>query len=137
MTEQQLKKLKRVELLELLVEQADEMEAIRRQLTQAQGELACRDLMLQQAGSIAQAALQINHVFAAADQAAQDYLSNVQSLQKRQEAELTKATEETNALLASTQEKCRQLERETVARCRERLIAAGEPVDDIPEEGKL
>lgn len=134
MTDKQLKKLKRSELLELLVEQADEMDEIRRQLTQAQEDLQRRDLSIQQAGSIAQAALQINDVFVAADRAAQDYLNNVQNLQTQQKSRLAEANEKADALLTATRQKCRELERETWLRCRERLIALGEPADAIPEE---
>lgn len=87
MTDKDLRKLKRVELLELLVEQTTEMEELRRQLEEARKALESRELMLQKAGSIAEAALAINEVFQAADRAAADYLRNVEALCRRQAEE--------------------------------------------------
>ena len=75
MTDIQLKKLKRVELLELLVEQGEELERTRERLRKAEEALA---------GTMAEAALTLNNVFAAADQAAKDYLAAVQSMKEEQ-----------------------------------------------------
>ena len=87
MTEKELRKLKRVELLELLVEQAAEMDALRAELEEARQALKNREISLQEAGTLAEAALRINEVFAAADRAAQDYLHNVQALAARKSGE--------------------------------------------------
>ena len=90
MTEKELRKLKRVELLELLVEQTTEMEELRSQLAQAQKALEERDILLQKAGSIAEAALALNKVFEAADQAAKDYVASVKAVCDRQAAEMSR-----------------------------------------------
>ena len=87
MTDKELKKLRRVELLELLVEQTAEMEELRGQLRQAQQELKNREILLQQAGSIAEAALALNQVFEAADRAARDYVNSVKAACDRQARE--------------------------------------------------
>ena len=84
MTDIQLKKLKRVELLELLVEQGEELEQTRERLRKAEEALASRQLRMQNAGTMAEAALTLNDVFAAADQAAKDYLAAVQSMKEEQ-----------------------------------------------------
>ena len=80
MTDKELRKLRRVELLELLVDQAAEMEELRRQLDQANQALAERELHLKEAGSIAEAALRLNGVFEAAQKAAEQYQQNVERL---------------------------------------------------------
>lgn len=80
MTDRELRKLKRVELLELLVEQAAEMEELRRELKEAREALQNREILLAESGTLAEAALRINEVFAAADRAAQDYLHNVKAM---------------------------------------------------------
>lgn len=87
MTDKELRKLKRVELLELLVEQATEIEELRRELEEARQALKNRQVYLQEAGTLAEAALRINEVFAAADRAAQDYLENVRALAAREQAD--------------------------------------------------
>lgn len=106
MTDKELKKLRRVELLELLLDQAMEMENLQKQLKEAQNALACRELQLKEAGSIADAALRLNDIFTSADQAAQDYLNGVRAMQEREQE-----------LLRQTEEKCRAMEEQTRIKC--------------------
>ncbi len=80
MTDQELRKLNRTDLLELLLEQSKENEQLREELRQAQEKLASRKIEIDHAGSIAEAALRLNGVFEAAQQAAEQYLENVRRL---------------------------------------------------------
>lgn len=80
----QLKKLSRADLLELLLAESNENEQLRAQLDEANRKLASRELELEQAGSLAEAALRLNGVFEAADRAAQQYMENVRLLAERQ-----------------------------------------------------
>ena len=80
MTDKELRKLKRVELLEMLIEQSKENEELKRQLEEAKEKLESRDIMLRQSGSIAEAALKLNGVFEAAQKAAEQYLENVKRI---------------------------------------------------------
>ena len=82
MTERELRKLSRLDLLELLVQQVEENERLRAELKQAREQLESRELMLENAGSIAQASLQISRVFEAAQMAADVYLENVRRMAK-------------------------------------------------------
>lgn len=82
MTERELRKLSRLDLLELLVQQVEENERLRAELKQAQEQLESRELMIENAGSIAQASLQISRVFEAAQMAADVYLENVRRMAK-------------------------------------------------------
>lgn len=59
MTDKELRKLRRIELLELLVEQGEEMERLRGQLQKAQEALQERTIVIQKAGSLAEAALRL------------------------------------------------------------------------------
>lgn len=77
MTDKELRRMGRGALLELLVEQMEENERLKEQLRQAQEELQERRIHLETAGSLAEAALMLNGVFQAADQAARQYLENV------------------------------------------------------------
>jgi cell division septation protein DedD len=72
-----LKKLSRTELLELLLEQTKELEATQAKVSELEKALADRKIEMEQAGSIAEAALQLNKVFEAAQQAADDYVLSV------------------------------------------------------------
>lgn len=79
-TDRELRKLSRADLLELLVAESRENERLRARLEEAEKKLESREIMLQDAGSIAEAALKLNGVFEAAEQAAQQYLANVRRL---------------------------------------------------------
>ena len=70
MTDQELKKLRRSDLLELLIAQGKENEQLRARLAQAEAQLAERKVLLTKAGSIAEASLQLNGVLEAAQAAA-------------------------------------------------------------------
>ena len=78
MTEREVKRLRRADLLEILVELTRENEQLKRELADAKSELADRSLRVNANGSIAEAALQLNGVFEAARNACQQYLDNIQ-----------------------------------------------------------
>lgn len=79
-TEKELRKLGRAELLELLLEQAREFEALEQRLNAAEAALQSRQLQLETCGSIAEASLKLNGVFEAAQKAAEQYQQNVERL---------------------------------------------------------
>ncbi len=80
MTEKELRKLGRAELLELLLEQTREFEALEQRLNAAEAALQSRQLQLETCGSIAEASLKLNGVFDAAQKAAEQYQQNVERL---------------------------------------------------------
>lgn len=73
-----LKKLKRVELYEIMLAQSEEIDRLRAELEQKDQELAQRQIDIAEAGSIAEASLALTHVFDEAQKAADLYLQNVQ-----------------------------------------------------------
>lgn len=77
MTDKELKRLSRAELLEMLLAQMEENEKLRRRLQDAEAELDDRRIAISEAGTMAEAALKLNGVFEAADRAAKQYLENV------------------------------------------------------------
>ncbi len=84
MTDKELKKLSRAELLELLLESNRENERLRKQFEKAKELLASKVIKIESAGSIAEAALALNGVFEAAQKAADQYLENVRRLAEEQ-----------------------------------------------------
>lgn len=86
MTDKDLKRMSRTELLQMLIDQVKENEELKDQLEEANKKLEERVISVNNAGSIAEAALQINGVFEAAELAAKQYLENVQMLTSRQES---------------------------------------------------
>ena len=79
MTDNRLKKMSRIELLELLVEQMEENERLKKEIDKLKGELEDKRLIIENSGSIAEAALRLNKVFEAADEAARQYLEGVKA----------------------------------------------------------
>ncbi len=79
MTSQELKKCNRRELLQLLLQETEENERLRRELEAANTKLAERQVMIESSGSLAEAVVKLNGVFEAADAAAQQYLENVKA----------------------------------------------------------
>ena len=77
MTDKQLRKLSRIELLEMLIQHSKEITRLQEQLEEAHELLEDKYIAIDNAGSIAEASLQINGVFSAAQQAADQYLQNV------------------------------------------------------------
>ncbi|MCO4530278.1 hypothetical protein Si105_01825 [Streptococcus infantarius subsp. infantarius] len=76
----QLRKLRRSDLFELLVEQAKEIEELQNQVKELEGKLGSRELEVTDAGSIAEAVLAISKVFEEAQAATDTYLYNVKRM---------------------------------------------------------
>jgi hypothetical protein len=90
MTEKQMRKLSRADLLELLLDQTQELERVQAERDRALEQLAQREILISNAGSIAQAAMQLNHVFEAAEAAGQQYVDSLKALYEREAEKQTK-----------------------------------------------
>lgn len=77
MTDRDLRKMNRKELLELLVEIEKENEDLRARVQEQQAQLQSREIRIKEAGTLAEAALALNGVLEAADRAAALYLENL------------------------------------------------------------
>lgn len=80
MEQKDLKKLRRSDLFSLLVSQAEEIERLQQQVVELQAKVDEKELTIREAGSIAEAALQVQHIFEAAQRAADLYVENVKRL---------------------------------------------------------
>lgn len=98
MIKQDLKKLTRAELLELLIEQTEENEKLRTQLRDTENKLLDKRLTCENAGTLADAVLKLNGVFEAAQSACDQYIENIKYMS---DPDAVKHTEEKcNAMLA-------------------------------------
>ncbi len=77
MTDKELRRLSRGELVEIIYELQKQLAASQSELHKAEQALSRRELTLRNAGSIAEAALGLNEVFAHAQAAADQYLAEV------------------------------------------------------------
>ena len=71
-------KLKRSELLEIILAQSEEIERLRAELAQKDAELESRRIAIAESGSIAEASLKLTRIFEEAQKAADLYVANVQ-----------------------------------------------------------
>lgn len=128
MTEKALRKLSRVELLEMLIAQSTELQACKEKLAAAEAALQNREIAVNKAGSIADAALMLNGVFDAAQLACQQYTENIRLLNERQEAVCAKMEEESRVkaerILADAERERAIMERSTKAQCDEMISRA-------------
>ncbi len=88
MTDKQLKKLSKSDLLSLLLTQSKEMDRLKEELEQAKKQLEDRRILIDKSGSLAEASLAIFHVLEDAQKAADLYLENIKNgdFQKEDEA---------------------------------------------------
>lgn len=101
MTEKELKRLNRRELLEMLIMQSKKIDRLQAELDGAQQALSKRELEISESGSIAEASIKVNNVFTDAQRAAEQYLENIHRLH------------------ADTEDECKQLKEKTVAECKD------------------
>ena len=126
-TVESLKAQHQQDLDALREEHKEETAHLREELEQARKSLEKREIALNEAGSIAVAALQINGVFEAAQAASQQYIENIRSLSDRQaaicaqrdmenrvevERKLKEAEEKCAAMEYASKRKCEAMEQE-------------------------
>lgn len=134
MTGNDAKKLKRGELLELLIEQTEENQRLTKAIKRLEEQLAQRVILMEEAGSIAEAALGLSKVFDQAQDAADRYLESIR--QKEEEAQnLLRQTEQScQQQLEKTRAQCEEMEQQTRIECEKRLAEAARL--SAPEEPK-
>lgn len=77
MTDKEVRRLSRAQLLEILVAQGKEIEELKAELAATRKKLEDRTIEIEKSGSLAEAALRLNGVFEAAQRAADQYLENI------------------------------------------------------------
>lgn len=123
-----LKSLKRDELLKMMLQQAKELESLKQEMEARNSELeqykkrlegarpaaAKREVSFDEPGAITDAALQLNGIFEVAQAAGQQYIENIQRLSEHQKnicAQRDAASRaEAEAMLAQTRQKCQEME---------------------------
>lgn len=114
MTEKELKRLTRADLLEMLIAQSEELRQVKERLKTAEAALANRVIEIDNAGSIAEASLRLNGVFEAAQAACEQYTENIRLLSERSQLVCRRMEEEcreqAERLLEQTRRRCEEME---------------------------
>ena len=74
-----LLKLKKKDLLEIMLRQSEEIDELRTQVADLQAKLDDRNFQFNRIGSIAEASLAVTNIFQEAEKAAKLYLENIRS----------------------------------------------------------
>lgn len=130
MTERELKRLRRADLLEMLLNLTQENEDLRSQLDAANRQLKERTITIETAGSLAEAALRLNGVFEAAQAACDQYTQNIRQRSEDMERICSRMEQE-------TREKCQQMLSEARLQAQVHWDSAMEaelPLTDIEEQ---
>lgn len=121
MTDRELRKLSRSDLLEMLVDLSEEHNLVKQQLKAAEEKLNNRQIMIDNAGSIAEASLQLNGVFEAAEAASEQYMESLRSLSQRQDEICRRieweCREQAKRRLEEVERRCMQMEADAIERC--------------------
>ena len=125
MTDKELRRLSRADLLEMLIAQSEELREVKERLAAAETALASRVIEINNAGSIAEASLQLNGVFEATQAACAQYTESIRCLNERTELICRQMEKESrkqaDSLLEETRRKCAQMEAEAMTKCEEYL----------------
>ena len=72
-----LTKMKKKEILEIMLAQGEEIDRLRAQVADLEAKLADRELLVERCGSLAEASIRVTKVFEEAQRAADIYLENI------------------------------------------------------------
>ena len=82
-TETDLSKLKKKDLLEIMLAQSKEIDSLREKVADLEAQLANREFEFEKIGSIAEASLAVTNIFKDAEEAARIYLENIRRSYER------------------------------------------------------
>ena len=133
-------------MTQIVAQQAKEIENLRAQLAAAEETIRDRRIVTERAGTMADAAMQLNGVLRAADEAANQYLENIRQFTdaQRKNCEMIErqTREKAEAMLRETEERCQAREREADAYWEklsdklERYCADHQEIRELLDEGK-
>ena len=124
MTDKDLRRLSRAELLDILYEQRKRYEDSLAENQALRQQLEDRTLRIASAGSIAEAAIQVNGVFEAAQAAADQYLASTEMVQKTDEAQRQRET-----IMQDAKQQADKIVQDAQAQADRILAEAGAQVD--------
>ena len=128
MPDRELRHMRRTELVEIILALKQSEDQLRAENAALSAQLQERQIHIENAGSIAQAALELNKVFEAAQAAADEYVASVRAANKNTNAAASalraQAEAEAQQILAQAQTEAANLKARTRKECDEQAEAA-------------
>lgn len=123
-----MKRLSRADLLEMLIDQSKEYQKLKKRLKIAEAALQEREIAIEQAGSIAEAALSVNGIFEAAQASCEQYMDNIRTRSERQDTicrqREKESIEKAQQLIEDTMRRCEDMEQAAAERCAAMVMEA-------------
>lgn len=136
MRKNEIKNLSRRELLEMLIEQGKENDRLKDLLREAERRLESRELKIQDAGTMAEAAMALNDVYAAADAAAAQYLENIRLASEDRQQEYDRIISEAQQQAAAILSEAEQKSSEQTAEAETVLAEARQQAEQLTSEAE-
>ena len=92
--ENELKKLKRAELLEIMLAQSEQIDELKARVEKLEKEAESREIKFRKAGCLAEASLSATHFFEEVEKAAEIYLENIKRMGNRMTEQIAARAEE-------------------------------------------
>lgn len=124
-TDKDMKRLSRAELIEIIYELQKQHEQDNELLVQAKDALDKKRLEIENAGSIAEAALKINGIFESAQKAAEQYLLSIEETAKERDEKIAEAEKKSTEIVNAAEEKSAEIVKEAEDKATE-IIAEAE-----------
>lgn len=125
MTDRELQKLKRPELLEIMLNLKSDLEKEKEENQKLKNQLNEKNIALEKSGNIAEASLELSGIFNAAQQAADVYLDNIRKMHSDQEViyndSIANAKSEAAEIVAQAQKEASNLKTKTDIECRSKM----------------
>ncbi len=109
MADRELRKLSRLELIDLIYQLRQENDELEQRLSETSKHLEEKAIVLKESGSIAEAALALNGVFDTAQRAADQYLLSVKSAHENTEKQIREAQQQCAQMLAEASAKAEKI----------------------------
>lgn len=125
MADKELKRMNRGELIEIIYQYRIQVDDLTAQVKKLTDELDERRLRMEKAGSIAEAAISVNKVFEAAQQAAEQYLYSIKSANEENEESADGSCEAADEIIENAKKEAEKIKQEAERKYSE-LVAKGE-----------
>ena len=136
MAEKELRRMSRPELIEIIYALKSNEESLQKKNAHLEEQLNDRTIQISEAGSIAEAALQLNDIFSTAQIAADDYLTSIKAANVSMEEEQKAAAKEAERVLAEAQAQAEQIVAEANAEAARIMTMAKEKADNTLSEAE-
>lgn len=136
MENKELRRMNRTELIEIIYAMQQNEKTLTAECESLRNQLADRNIRMETAGSIAEAALKLNHIFESADEAAQQYLASIKDREENIDQIVKEKEENIDRIVKEKEEKADQILADAQKRAEEIIVAAEKIAEELTESAR-